>query len=223
MALSIPLLDVVLSVMRRFLRNRPIFTADRSHIHHRLIDRGLTPRRAVLLVYAVSGFAALCALVQSFTGQLYMSLLVVVLFCGLAWMGVDYLSYSEFVLAGRLFRAGEFQRAVNTQLMLDNFASALDAAADVPACWAAIRAHYRNFGFCGVRMRIDGVSYQDGDAAREVAARWTATIPLSAEDFIELAREFESNAPSAAVGSTADLLRSAVARHLPAARSAGRS
>ena len=44
MALFVPLLDVGLSVVRRFLRHQPIFDADRGHIHHRLLDRGLTPR-----------------------------------------------------------------------------------------------------------------------------------------------------------------------------------
>jgi UDP-GlcNAc:undecaprenyl-phosphate GlcNAc-1-phosphate transferase len=38
MALSIPLLDTALSIVRRYLRRQPIFTADRGHIHHRLID-----------------------------------------------------------------------------------------------------------------------------------------------------------------------------------------
>ena len=50
MALSIPLLDVALAIVRRFLRRQPIFTADRGHIHHRLLDRGFTPRRVVLVL-----------------------------------------------------------------------------------------------------------------------------------------------------------------------------
>jgi UDP-N-acetylmuramyl pentapeptide phosphotransferase/UDP-N-acetylglucosamine-1-phosphate transferase len=43
--LSVPLLDVGLSIFRRILRRQPIFSADRSHIHHRLIDRGLSQRQ----------------------------------------------------------------------------------------------------------------------------------------------------------------------------------
>ena len=39
MALFVPLLDVVLSVARRFPRHQPIFTADRGHIHHRFFAR----------------------------------------------------------------------------------------------------------------------------------------------------------------------------------------
>jgi UDP-GlcNAc:undecaprenyl-phosphate GlcNAc-1-phosphate transferase len=43
LAVSIPLLDVSLTILRRFLRNQPIFSADRGHIHHRLLERGLAP------------------------------------------------------------------------------------------------------------------------------------------------------------------------------------
>jgi UDP-GlcNAc:undecaprenyl-phosphate/decaprenyl-phosphate GlcNAc-1-phosphate transferase len=55
MALSIPLLDVALAIVRRFLRRQPIFAADRGHIHHRLLDRGFTPRRVVLMLYGLCG------------------------------------------------------------------------------------------------------------------------------------------------------------------------
>ncbi|MBV8902876.1 MAG: undecaprenyl/decaprenyl-phosphate alpha-N-acetylglucosaminyl 1-phosphate transferase, partial [Acidobacteriia bacterium] len=57
MAMAIPLLDVALSIVRRFLRNQPIFSADRGHIHHRLLERGLTPRRAALFLYGICGLA----------------------------------------------------------------------------------------------------------------------------------------------------------------------
>src|SRR5947208_12565007 len=39
MALSIPLLDTALAIVRRFLRHQPIFGADRGHIHHKLLAR----------------------------------------------------------------------------------------------------------------------------------------------------------------------------------------
>jgi len=48
-AFSIPLLDTALAVIRRLLRGQPICGADRRHIHHLLLDRGLTPRRVALL------------------------------------------------------------------------------------------------------------------------------------------------------------------------------
>lgn len=54
LALALPILDVGLAVVRRVVRRRPVFEGDRDHIHHRLVERGLTPRRAVITLYGVA-------------------------------------------------------------------------------------------------------------------------------------------------------------------------
>jgi len=53
-ALGLPIFDTLFSMLRRFLERRPIFSPDRGHIHHRLLELGLTHRRAVILLYGVS-------------------------------------------------------------------------------------------------------------------------------------------------------------------------
>lgn len=53
LALGLPLLDTSLAILRRFIAGRPIFGADRGHIHHRLLDLGLSHRQVVLVLYAV--------------------------------------------------------------------------------------------------------------------------------------------------------------------------
>src|SRR3954464_14437999 len=58
MALAVPLLDTGASVVRRFIRHQPIFSADRNHLHHRLLDRGFSPRKVALVMYGVCGVAA---------------------------------------------------------------------------------------------------------------------------------------------------------------------
>jgi UDP-GlcNAc:undecaprenyl-phosphate GlcNAc-1-phosphate transferase len=52
-ALGLPIVDMLFTIARRFLEKRSIFSPDRGHIHHRLLDMGLTHRRAVLLLYGV--------------------------------------------------------------------------------------------------------------------------------------------------------------------------
>jgi UDP-GlcNAc:undecaprenyl-phosphate GlcNAc-1-phosphate transferase len=47
---------------RRFFARRSIFSADRSHVHHRLLDLGLTHRRAVVIIYAMSIVLTLAAI-----------------------------------------------------------------------------------------------------------------------------------------------------------------
>jgi UDP-GlcNAc:undecaprenyl-phosphate/decaprenyl-phosphate GlcNAc-1-phosphate transferase len=100
-ALSIPILDTGLSIARRFIRRKPIFGADRGHIHHRLLDRGLHPRRAVLVLYMCSGLAATLSLLGSVLDHRY-SGPVLVIFCGCAWFGIHKLGYVEFQVLGRL-------------------------------------------------------------------------------------------------------------------------
>src|SRR6185437_8896845 len=58
MAVAIPLFDTALAILRRFLRGQPIWAADRGHIHHRLLDRGLSPKRVVMVLYGVCGIGA---------------------------------------------------------------------------------------------------------------------------------------------------------------------
>ncbi|MBM4356746.1 MAG: undecaprenyl/decaprenyl-phosphate alpha-N-acetylglucosaminyl 1-phosphate transferase [Deltaproteobacteria bacterium] len=53
-ALGVPIFDTLFAMVRRALERRPIFSPDRGHIHHRLLDLGLTHRRAVLFLYGVS-------------------------------------------------------------------------------------------------------------------------------------------------------------------------
>ena len=50
LALAIPILDTGISIFRRFLRHQPIFGADRDHIHHRLLKRGLSPKGVALVL-----------------------------------------------------------------------------------------------------------------------------------------------------------------------------
>jgi UDP-GlcNAc:undecaprenyl-phosphate GlcNAc-1-phosphate transferase len=50
--LALPILDTALAILRRGLRGLPLFRADRNHIHHHLLDSGLSRRNVVLATYA---------------------------------------------------------------------------------------------------------------------------------------------------------------------------
>ena len=53
LALGLPITDTLFSIVRRYLERRPLFSPDRGHIHHRLLDMGVTHRRAVLILYGI--------------------------------------------------------------------------------------------------------------------------------------------------------------------------
>ncbi len=63
LALGLPILDMLMTIARRFLERRSIFSADRGHIHHRLLDMGLTHRRSVLSLYLMSIAFTIVALI----------------------------------------------------------------------------------------------------------------------------------------------------------------
>lgn len=62
LCLGLPIADSALAIVRRFVRGGSIFSADREHIHHRLLARGMTHRGAVLVLYAGGALLALASL-----------------------------------------------------------------------------------------------------------------------------------------------------------------
>ncbi len=54
LAMGVPILDTLFSMLRRLLERRSIFAPDRSHIHHRLLAMGLHQRHVVLILYGVT-------------------------------------------------------------------------------------------------------------------------------------------------------------------------
>ncbi len=65
LALAVPLMDTTLSILRRLRRRRGVFSADRQHIHHRLLESSGTQRAAVLSLYFLT--ACFCVIALSFT------------------------------------------------------------------------------------------------------------------------------------------------------------
>jgi UDP-GlcNAc:undecaprenyl-phosphate GlcNAc-1-phosphate transferase len=62
-ALGVPLADTLWAVIRRTARGAAFFVADRGHIHHQLLERGLSQRDAMLSLTAVSAGLAIVAVV----------------------------------------------------------------------------------------------------------------------------------------------------------------
>ncbi|MEC9114162.1 MAG: MraY family glycosyltransferase, partial [Actinomycetota bacterium] len=67
--LGVPLVDVALAVVRRAYRREGIATADKDHLHHRLLRMGHGHRRTVLLLWAWTGLLSGVALVPTLTGS----------------------------------------------------------------------------------------------------------------------------------------------------------
>ncbi len=65
LAMGMPIFDMTFAVIRRKWRGQPISLADRGHLHHRLLDMGLSHRQAVLSLYLLSAILGAAALLAS--------------------------------------------------------------------------------------------------------------------------------------------------------------
>src|ERR1017187_6112844 len=133
LVLFIPLLATALVIVRRFLRRQPLFTGDRSHIHHRLLELGFPPRRVALSLYAACVVGAVCSIAIM---QAHFSVIVIVCFGLLVFIGVWCLGYAKFGTAARMFIEGAFRRQLNTRIALHGLNERLVAAETPPDRWA---------------------------------------------------------------------------------------
>jgi UDP-GlcNAc:undecaprenyl-phosphate GlcNAc-1-phosphate transferase len=62
-ALGLPIMDTTFAIIRRYNSGQPIFKPDKGHLHHRLLEMGLSQKQAVLLMYVISGCLGLSAIV----------------------------------------------------------------------------------------------------------------------------------------------------------------
>jgi len=122
---GLPILETLLSVLRRLISGRPIFTADREHIHHKLLELGLSHRQVVIVLYAVSALFAMLSLFLLWPTGSTLGLVLAVVGSGI-WLGVQHLNYLEF---GELRRVA--QRTIEQRQIVINNLSVRRAIAEL--------------------------------------------------------------------------------------------
>jgi len=75
--LGVPLSDTFFAIVRRKVNKLPISVADKNHLHHCLLQMGLGHRNTVLVIYGISLFFGLCAILLSQTTLLWVTLVMV--------------------------------------------------------------------------------------------------------------------------------------------------
>ncbi|MEQ1948418.1 MAG: MraY family glycosyltransferase [Bryobacteraceae bacterium] len=182
LALAVPLLDTTIAIVRRFLRHQPIFGADRGHVHHKLLDRGFSPRVVVLVLYGFCGLAAAFSLLQTATNERFSPILII-LFCAAVWIGIQFLGYIEFDAARRIVLGGAFRRFLSAHISVGDYEKRMMAASTPEEYWLILRDASRALGFAEVAMELNGMSYQDAGpdgslSPEEFAQCAHITIPL---------------------------------------------
>ena len=85
------IIDTAFAIIRRVLKGKSPMEADRGHLHHRLVDSGLSQKQSVIILYIVSAFLGLAGIVLIETGIWKFTLLiltiVIFIIAGSRYMG----------------------------------------------------------------------------------------------------------------------------------------
>ena len=61
--LALPIFDTLFAIYRRYRSRQPIFQADKKHLHHRLLNRGISHKNVVLILWGVTALCSIIALI----------------------------------------------------------------------------------------------------------------------------------------------------------------
>lgn len=81
--LGVPLTDTIYAIIRRKIHRRPISSADKMHLHHRLLSLGFTHRGAVLTIYCLALVFSFISLLFNYTSVWGVILLIIACLFGL--------------------------------------------------------------------------------------------------------------------------------------------
>ncbi len=153
-SLGLPILDVAVAVLRRFLSCRRIFAPDREHIHHKLLGQGISHRQTVLVLYGVSACFGLFSLLLLNPGGAAVAAVLVVVGIGVL-IGVKQLHYYEFLELGRVANRTLNQRHVIANgISIRRAADALESCTNLPQFCQILRQCLEPIGFDGFGLYL---------------------------------------------------------------------
>ncbi len=176
LALGIPIMDTLLAMARRFLRGRPMFQADRGHIHHRLLMAGLSHRNAVLTLYVMSlllGLAAI-AVTVSRGPEVALVLVATVVAVAIFMRALGYLKLRSFGQQAGEARAERLRNHESRRIM-EQVVAELKAANSLDDVWAALTP----LGPClhAAVLKLELTELQLGTGPEERSYGWRAEAP----------------------------------------------
>jgi len=78
--LAVPLIDIGYTIIRRLSQGKMPFWGDRGHLHHKLLDNGLSTKQVSLLYWAITAVLGIWALYLNTTSKLYTIIGLVLVF-----------------------------------------------------------------------------------------------------------------------------------------------
>ena len=156
LAFAHPLMEMVYAVARRYHRGLPLGQADKEHIHHKLLDMGLTKRTALFSLVGMNTVIATLAILMV-QRQHKVGVLPLVLFVALIVAGLRLFGYikmrgitGEFL---RLFARNRRRR--HQSYLLARVRSRAEQARDIGALSAALEELVKDAGCVSARLDVD--------------------------------------------------------------------
>jgi UDP-GlcNAc:undecaprenyl-phosphate/decaprenyl-phosphate GlcNAc-1-phosphate transferase len=88
LALGLPIFDTLFAMVRRKVNGKPMMQGDRGHLHHRLLDMGLSQKKAVIIMYLISaalGVISIIAMIVSSKNSYFLLAAVILIIVSLCW------------------------------------------------------------------------------------------------------------------------------------------
>ncbi|QRK12719.1 undecaprenyl/decaprenyl-phosphate alpha-N-acetylglucosaminyl 1-phosphate transferase [Archangium violaceum] len=137
MALGLPIMDTLLAMIRRTLVGRPMFSADKEHIHHRLMSRlVLSHRSAVLVMYGLCALFTLTALGLHWANRAQSAMLLMGMGVVVAVL-MRKLGYLDLRRASGVSEVR--RRNIRLRSLVRDVTDAVRSATGVKDLWAAVR------------------------------------------------------------------------------------
>jgi UDP-GlcNAc:undecaprenyl-phosphate GlcNAc-1-phosphate transferase len=146
LAFGFPVVDTAMTMGRRLVSRKPVFQGDNEHIHHMLLARGWSQRRAALVLYGVCALFGLVALIFPATGSKLTGFMLFVISVAVI-IAVGHLRYHEVdeLRAGVKRTVADRRLRVANNIRVRRSALALSKASDLHEMFEATR-HLLDFG-----------------------------------------------------------------------------
>jgi len=84
---GLPLFDTTSVMIGRLAARQPLFKADKSHIHHRLLELGLSQKQAALYLYSITGLLSALSIATVIEGERLQVFAALLLVLAIGWLG----------------------------------------------------------------------------------------------------------------------------------------
>jgi UDP-GlcNAc:undecaprenyl-phosphate GlcNAc-1-phosphate transferase len=174
-ALGLPILDMIYAIIRRWNRGIFIGQADRDHIHHKLLAKGYSHRKAVLVLYGVNFFLAAMAGLLLFFRNSYAAHIVVTLGV-LVLLGSRFLGYFRItrVLQNLIKRWKDSQKIKYLTFRTRLISRAFEDEKAIDGRWKLAGELFEDMGI--LRASLSLAMYPDKPLT------WSASEPLQGDN-----------------------------------------